>query len=357
MNYDQEKTYYRGHCLEHDVSDMFQMMVDIALEPRSVMSANVAKAKNRASHDLSTHLGKFDPFASSIELLLKTAYGNQGLGNTLLGTEANIQNIDARVLQKFMMDNVTPKKCLIVGNNVNNHQEFVNLAKERLGDLTAIPEHLYQREKSQYFGGETRVWAETPDVQITVAYESTGWDDPATHDFFVMNSIIGNAQGFSVGGPGKGMYCRSIMNLMARYGFVNLATSVNSHFTDSGLFGMQLTGPGSHGQDLMYVLLQELNRLRNPIPDEELLRAKNILKMNILMNLERDDNRLEEVAKNYQVFGRLTMNEYLDKIDEVTSESINKAAFKLLEGMPSIVVLGSSINTVPTITDVQKMLG
>ena len=46
MNYDQESTYFNGHCIEYDTIDMSQMMVDIALEPRSVLAANVAKSKN-----------------------------------------------------------------------------------------------------------------------------------------------------------------------------------------------------------------------------------------------------------------------------------------------------------------------
>lgn len=62
MDYDQEKTYFKGHCLEYDVIDMFQMLVDIALEPRSVLAANVARSKNRKSHDLNNHLHKYDPF-------------------------------------------------------------------------------------------------------------------------------------------------------------------------------------------------------------------------------------------------------------------------------------------------------
>ena len=65
MDYDQERTYFRGHCLEYDTIDMFQMMVDIALEPRSVMAANVAKSKNQKSHDLANHLASFDPFSST----------------------------------------------------------------------------------------------------------------------------------------------------------------------------------------------------------------------------------------------------------------------------------------------------
>jgi len=75
MDYDQEKTYFKGHCIEYDVTDMFQMMVDCALEPKSVMSANVARSKNAKSHDLHNHLNKFDPFANTQQNLLTTAYG------------------------------------------------------------------------------------------------------------------------------------------------------------------------------------------------------------------------------------------------------------------------------------------
>lgn len=65
MDYDQERMYFKGHCIEYDVIDMFQMMVDIALEPRSVLAANVARSKNAKSHDLFNHLCKFDPFANN----------------------------------------------------------------------------------------------------------------------------------------------------------------------------------------------------------------------------------------------------------------------------------------------------
>jgi predicted Zn-dependent peptidase len=110
MDYDHETTYFKGHCIEYDTVDMFQMLVDIALEPRSVLASNVAKSKNRKSHALAEHLRKYDPFAFNEELLMKTAYGYNTLGLPRLGLEGNVENIDARILQKFVMDNVTPKK-------------------------------------------------------------------------------------------------------------------------------------------------------------------------------------------------------------------------------------------------------
>lgn len=65
-------------------------MVDVALEPRSVLAANVAQSKNQKSHDLANQMSLFDPFANSEELLLKTAYGDNTIGQPLLGRADNI---------------------------------------------------------------------------------------------------------------------------------------------------------------------------------------------------------------------------------------------------------------------------
>lgn len=141
MDYDQERIYFKGHCLEYDTIDMFQMLVDCALEPRSVLAANVARSKNKKTHDLYKHLHKYDPFSDNNELLLRTAFGYNTLGMPRIGLEHNTDNIDARMLQQFVMDNITPRKCLIVASGVQNHKEYVDLVKERLGDLLPVPEH------------------------------------------------------------------------------------------------------------------------------------------------------------------------------------------------------------------------
>ena len=356
MEYDQERTYFRGHCIEYDTVDMFQMMVDCALEPRSVMAANVARSKNAKSFELYHHLAKYDPFADVQEMLLRTAYGYRTLGMPRLGLESNIQNLDARVLQQFIMDNITPKKCLIVASGVKNHREYVDLVKERLGDMLAVPEQDFTREASEYIGGEYRTWTESPSTNITLAFESVPWAHADVPAFHVANTLIGSATAFSSGGPGKGMYCRAVTNFMQQHNFVDSASAINSHFTDSGLFGMTIEGPGSHSAELMTVLLEELDILRQPIPDVELARAKNILKMNVLMAMERQDERLEEIARNFQTFGNLTFHQYCDKIDSVTSEQINTAMGRTLSGKPTIVVTGGAINLVPGVSDVTRLL-
>ena len=119
------------------------------------------------------------------------------------------------------------------------------------------------------------------------------------------------------------MHCRAITNMMQKNYFVDGASALNSHFSDSGLFGIQVEGAGSHSQDLMNLAIEELNALKEPIDETELNRAKNILKMNVLMAMERTEDRLEEIARNFMTYGDLTFHQYCEKIDNVTASQIN----------------------------------
>jgi hypothetical protein len=44
-----------------------------------------------------------------------------------------------------MKDNITPKKCLIVGSGIQNHSEFVELVKDKIGEIHPVPELSFER--------------------------------------------------------------------------------------------------------------------------------------------------------------------------------------------------------------------
>lgn len=341
MDYDEESMYFKGHCIEYDVIDMFQMMVDIALEPRSVLAANVARSKNKKSHDLFNHLAKFDPFAQQQDLLKRTAYGYNTLGMPRLGLANNLDNIDSRMMQQFMMDNITPQKCLIVASGIKNHKEYVDLVKERLGDMLPVPEQNYQRVASEYIGGEYRTWSETPATNIALAFESLPSGDSGRAAQFVIQHLLDNIRAKS---------------LLSNYSYIDGAQAINTSFSDSGLLGMSIEGAGSHSQDLMGRLTDELNSLKDPIGTEELNAAKAAAKMTIMNAMTCTESRLEEIARNFMTFGDLTFHQYFDRIEAVTSSDINSVANKVLSGKPTMLVTGGAINLVPAVTDVARQL-
>lgn len=172
---------------------------------------------------------------------------------------------------------------------------------------------------------------------------------------FVMQHLLGSATGYSAGGPGKGMHCRT-MNLLGRHSYIDGASTINSSFSDSGLFGMNIEGAGTHSQDLLGRLVDELNSLKAPLDEQELNRAKNCAKMSILQAMERTESRLEEIARNFMTFGDLTFHQYCEKIDAVTSPDINNVASKVMAGKPTMLVTGGAINQVPAVGDVARLL-
>jgi len=215
------------------------------------------------------------------------------------------------------MDNITPKKCLIVASGVKNHNEYVELVKERLGEVLSVPEHEYVRKESEYIGGEYRTWTESPQTSIQIAFQSMPWGHAGIPALQLMQELMGSAHAFSPSGSGRASLA------VKDNGFLDGLDGINSNFTDSGLFGVKVTGAGSHSQDLFQVALSSLDGLRNPINESELARAKNNVKMNFMLAMERGGDRLEEVARNYATHGNLTISGHLDKIDAVTSTEIN----------------------------------
>lgn len=145
-------------------------------------------------------------------------------------------------------------------------------------------------------------------------------------------------------------------NATNSHNFVDGTSPVNCNFSDTGLFGLSVEGPGSHSQELMSVLTDELNSLRSNIDDAALNRAKNNLKMNVLQSMERSDDRLEEIARNFMTYGDLTFHQYCDRIDAVSASDINRVANQALNGKPTLLVQGGAINLVPSVTEVARQL-
>lgn len=145
---------------------------------------------------------------------------------------------------------------------------------------------------------------------MQLVYESVPWTHKDIYAYIVMRSILGSAAAFSSGGPGKGMYCRTITQMMQRYGCIMSAQCISSHFVDSGLFGIKAIGPGSHSVDILSCILETLHGLRLPIGQEELNRHKNIVKNSMFQATEKDEHRLEEIIRNYATYGEINFMNY-----------------------------------------------
>ena len=145
MDYNQDTSVFKASCLGHDVIDILTMVADCAVEPRSVVAANVGIFKNKNKFDIERLVNSG---ITINDTLFRTAYGLQGLGMPVLGLPSNVEYLNAYTLQNFQIENITSNKIIVGGANVENHNEFVEAVNDVLGGIAPTGDTaVFQRQQ------------------------------------------------------------------------------------------------------------------------------------------------------------------------------------------------------------------
>ena len=201
--------------------------------------------KNQETHKLEDFLQTGVVFNDH---LMNAAYGTKGLGMPILGNRANVHYLNSHVLQRFQRDNINPGRIFVCAAGIENHQEFVDLAEHKLGFIPAADGNVKQREKTAYLGGEARTTTQGNDLSIGLAFESVNWKDNNMVTFNLISSLLGQSSTINPKGLGNGLQSRVYKNIVNKHHFVDSVSAMNFHYSDSGMFGMQITGAASNVQ-------------------------------------------------------------------------------------------------------------
>merc|ERR1712025_1344937 len=105
--------------------------------------------------------------------------------------------------------------------------------------------------------------------------------------------------------------------------------------------------------ELTQVLVREFVAMTGRISTEELSRAKAQLKSMLLMNLESRPVVFEDIARQVLAQGiRQNPQNYIQKINDVTVDDINRIAKKMLSSRPSVAAIGS-LDELPDFHDIE----
>jgi predicted Zn-dependent peptidase len=118
------------------------------------------------------------------------------------------------------------------------------------------------------------------------------------------------------------------------------------------LFGIYAGTGESEAAELMPVTLEELAKVQHDVTAAELNRARAQLKAGLLMSLESTGSRCEQVARQWQIFGRIIpAAETVAKIEAVTEQDIRDVAAKIFRTRPTLATLGP-IKQVPRLSKI-----
>ncbi|HTQ71664.1 MAG TPA: pitrilysin family protein [Acidocella sp.] len=263
----------------------------------------------------------FDHFQSA-------AYPSQPMGRPVLGTEQIIRGMKREALPGFMREHYTPDNMVIAASGNLYHSQVVELAERYFADLPRAER--IAPMAADYMGGEYRELRDLDQAHIVLGFDSPGYGEADYYPAMLLSTLLGG-----------GMSSRLFQEIREKRGLVYSIYSFTAPAQDGGLFGIYAGTGESEAAELIPVTLEELEKVQREVSEAELNRARAQLKAGLLMSLESTGSRCEQLARQWQVFGRIIpVSETVAKINAVTIDDVRAAGAKIFRQKPTLATIG-----------------
>ena len=242
-----------------------------------------------------------------------------------------------------------PNNLVVAGAGVR-HEYLVELADKHFGHLKQSTS-LFLPQPSVYRGGEDRRTMPTNEglTNVAVGLHVGGWHSDNLVPACVLQTLLGGGNSFSAGGPGKGMYSRLYRQVLNRYSWAESAEAFTAFHDESGIFGISGSTVPSKAREMVQVFAEHLARLAvEPVSDVELSRARNMLKCNVLTQLESRLVLFEDLGRQILTYDkREDIHTTCMRIDAVTQSDVQELAALSLTNPPTVAAVGDDVSQVP----------
>lgn len=264
-------------------------------------------------------------------------------GLPLVAETRKLDQLTPLAIGEFISDNVSPGRIVVSGANIG-HDELVEIAEEKFASMKADAGS--DSAPALYTGGSIRVSGDGPG-HIAIGFNGVSWKDEDLVPVCVLHTLLGGGGSFSSGGPGKGMYTRLFSNILNRHAWVSSAVAFNHCYSDTGLFGIHASCQDpANMNNLIEVVGAQVGEIAGPLAPDELERAKNMTKSNLLMSLESRAVLCEDIGRQILGSGKYVgAAELIAAIDSVDEGAIRRVAERMLKSKPAVVLHGEEYAT------------
>lgn len=333
-----EQTVYYAKCFTKDLPKAVDILSDI-LQNSTLGEAEIERERGvilREMQEVETNLQEvvFDHLHS-------TAYQGTPLGRTILGPTENIKSITSKDLRDYINTHYKAPRMVLAAAGGVNHDELVKLAEQHFGSLKADTNAAAQQLKPcRFTGSEIRV--RDDDIRlahVAMAVEGTSWSDADTIPLMVASTLLGSwdRSMASAGNVGSRLAQKA-----AQHNLCHSFQAFNTCYADTGLWGVYFVTDRMKIDDFMIVLQEEWMRLCTSVTESEVTRAKNLLRTNMLLQLDGSTPICEEIGRQLLVYNRrLPLHELEERIEAVNANVIRNVCMKnVYDKCPAISGVG-----------------
>jgi predicted Zn-dependent peptidase len=309
-----ELVCFNTRVLDEHLPKVFDVLADMVLHPKFA-GEDIEREKSVILEEI--RMTQDNPEDLAHELFTQNFWAPHAIARPILGTPESVSKFDAEALRKWFAQLYSANNMVISAAGNLDHSRLLDLVTARFSTLASVPDgfsddvpgstpHITMRSKS-----------ELEQVHVCIGVPALSMTDDRRFAVSVLNNVLGG-----------GMSSRLFQNIRERQGLAYAIFSELYSYRDAGALSVYAgTSLDSAGQ-LIRSVLEEFRRLRDePLPAEELRRAKDHLKGATLLALEGSGQRMNTLARYHIYFDRyFTPQELIELLESVTTEDVQGIA-------------------------------
>jgi len=251
------------------------------------------------------------------EIFTQNFWKDHPLGRPILGTKDTVRKFARDPVLEFYKQRFAPGNLIVCAAGNLKHDEFVELVARHFehmkpaknGFHTLPPKivpHIIMRNKKAL-----------EQVQICVGVPSHPIAHERRHASYILSTLLGG-----------GMSSRLFQNIRERQGLAYAIYSDLTPYRDTGCLSVYAGTSRASAARVVQSIVSEFQKLKSePVPEEELRRAKDQLKGSLMLSLESSTARMSNLARQEMYFDRFnSLDELIEKIESVTIEELTELA-------------------------------
>ncbi|MGA8112540.1 MAG: pitrilysin family protein [Actinocatenispora sp.] len=331
-----EYTCYYARVLDDDLPLAVDVLGDLitgsVLDPADVETERGVILEEIAMTD-------DEPGDSVHDLFAEVIFGRHPLGRLVSGTVDTVSAMTRRQILDFYRRRYTAPSIVVAAAGNLDHAKLTRLVRKVFGPLASAddPEARPVAQRDGTWDGGTRQGRiavdakDTEQAHLVLGCAAYPRSDERRFALGVLNNSLGG-----------GMSSRLFQEIREKRGLAYSVYSFNTHFSDSGLFGVYAgCAPGKADEVLSLVSEQLAVVAAEGLSAGEVARGKGMFKGSLVLGLEDTGSRMTRLGKGELLYGDvMSVDELLGRIDAVTVEEVRAVAADLLSRPMSLAVVG-----------------
>ena len=252
------------------------------------------------------------------DVFTETLWPGHVLGKSVIGTPETVAGLKSSDLKSYMSGHYTPDTIVIAAAGNLNHDEIVEMVRERFGHLTGKKSDWRQPDTSPLFVPGTS-YVEKSIEQVNLVLGAPGYSqmNDDKYKLSILDAVLGGS-----------MSSRLFQEIREKRGLAYSIGSYSQSFREGGYFAVYSgTSPTTSEQVIDLIKTEFTNIRKNNITDKELERAKNQFRGSVVMSQEGMNSRMRRIGSNELVYDRvIPIDETMAKIMAVSLDDIAQVA-------------------------------